>query len=183
MAFDRKYLSIIVNNAKSGNVPSMWLFYNSASDTVTAAGFFTDKRLNVGDQILVLVAAFTSMVFYRVSAVSATGAATVLAGATGTFTPGGLQALSGSGAANVTSEITLMASGAGAMAVTLANGVAGQRKVLKFKTDGGGDATVTPSNFKDGSTLTFGTVNQAAELVFIDSKWQLVSNVGSVTIA
>jgi hypothetical protein len=185
MAFDRKNLSVIVNNVKSGNVPSLWLFYNSASDTVTTSGYFTDKRLNVGDQIDVLAANYQSIVRYRVSAVSATGAATVLAGATGTFTPGGVQLLSGSGAANVTSEITLMTSSTSAMAVTLADGVSGQRKVLKVKLHGGGsgDITVTPSNLKDGTTAVFDATNETLELVFADGAWQVVSNVGGVVVS
>lgn len=77
MAFDRENLSIITNNVKAGVVPSKWMFWNESSDTVTAAGYFTDNRLAVGDQIEVVVAAYTSVLHYYVSAVSS-GAATAV---------------------------------------------------------------------------------------------------------
>ena len=78
MAYDNKNLTISSGNVKSGAVPAMYTFYNSASDTVTSAGYFVDSRLVVGDIIIVQTADFTSITFYRVSAV-VSGAATVLA--------------------------------------------------------------------------------------------------------
>lgn len=78
MAFNRENLSVMVNNAKSGTVPATYSYWNEANDTVTAAGFFTDKRLNVGDQMDVIASAYTARVPYYVSAVS-NGAATVTA--------------------------------------------------------------------------------------------------------
>jgi len=177
MAFNRENLSIVVNNAKNGEVPSQWLFWNENTDTVTDAGYFTDFRLRVGDQIDVLVAAFTSIVRYRVSAVT-DGAATVVAGATSVYNVGGVSTRSGAGAVDVTNEITLLVT-TGANALTLADGVAGQRKIIKMKTDGG-DGTLTPANLADGTTLTFDAVNEYCELVFADGNWQIVSNTATL---
>ena len=181
MAFNRQDLSIVVNNVKSGVTPSQWLYYNDGDETVTAAGFFVDSRVRVGDQIDVLADAYTSIVRYRVSAVS-DGKATVLASATTTANVGGVQTLTGTGAINVTDEVTLLITEAGAAAVTLADGVVGQRKIIKMKTDGGGDATVTPANLADGTTITFDDALDTVELVFADSNWQAVSVIGA-TIA
>ena len=175
MAFNRENLTIIANNAKSGTVPAMWLYWNEASDTVTDAGYIVDTRVRVGDQIDVLVAAFTSFVRYRVSAVT-DGAATLVSAASTTYTAGGVQTLTGAGAVNLTTDLTLLVV-TGADALTLADGVVGQRKIIKVKTDGG-TATLTPTNLADGTTLAFADVNDSVELIFADSNWQVVSNNG-----
>lgn len=177
MAFNRNNLSIVVNNAKSGVVPSLWFYYNDGDDTVTAAGFFTDKRLLVGDQIDVLNDAYTAITRYRVSAVSATGAATVLASATSTYNVGGVSTRTNAGEVDITNEITLLVSTTGTPAITLDDGVDGQRKVIKFKTDGG-TMTLTPDNLADGTTIEFDDAGDVVELVFADSAWQIIANEG-----
>lgn len=177
MAFNRENLSIVVNNVKSGEVPSQWLYYNDGDDTLTAAGFFTDNRLNVGDQIDAVSDDYKTITRYRVSAASG-GDATVLASATSTYNVGGVQTLTGAGAVDVVNEVTILVT-TGADALTLADGVTGQRKVIKMKTDGG-DGTLTPENLADGTTITFGDVGDVVELVFADSNWQIVANSGAV---
>ena len=177
MSFDRANLSIVVNNVKKGIVPSHFVFYNEDSDTVTSAGYMTDRSLTVGDQIQVLNAAFTVIALYRVSAVTA-GAATLVATSGSTYNPGGLQALSGAGAVDVINEVTLWTT-TGSDAGTLADGVAGQRKIVKCVVDGG-EGTLTPTNLLDGATLTFTEVNDVVELVFDGTNWNVVSNSGVV---
>jgi len=66
--------------------------------------------------------------------------------------------------------------------VLLLDGVEGQRKIIKLKTDGGADMVVYPVNFKDGTIITGGDVNDSVELLFVDSEWQLVKNYG-VTVS
>lgn len=177
MAFNRDNLSIVVNNIKSGVVPSLWLYYNDGDDTVTTAGFFTDYRLRVGDQIDVLSDDYTTVTRYRVSAVS-DGAATVIAGAGTVVAPGGIQELTGAGAVDVITGITLWTT-SGSDAGTLADGVEGQRKIVKCVVDGG-EGTLTPTNFLDGTDMTFTEVNDAVELVFADGNWNVVANAGVV---
>lgn len=77
MAFSRENLTIIGNNVKAGVVPTLWMFHNSADDTVTASGYFADKRLVVGDIIMSLKGDSTVLIFYRVSALVAAGATVV----------------------------------------------------------------------------------------------------------
>ncbi|MCP3684178.1 MAG: hypothetical protein GY861_15965 [bacterium] len=78
MAYDISELAIITNKVNSDSVPNMYLYYNSAGDTVTATGYFDNASLAVGDIIQELSADYTVLTFYRVSAV-ASNAATVLA--------------------------------------------------------------------------------------------------------
>ena len=176
MAFNRQNLSIVVNNVKSGVTPSLWFYYNDGDDTVTSAGFFVDKRVRLGDQIDSLSDNYQTITRYRVSAVSADGKATVLASATSTYNVGGVSTRTGAGAIDVTNEITLVVTNA-ANALTLADGVVGQRKIIKMKTDGG-DGTLTPTNLADGTTITFNDVGDVVELVFADTKWQIIANEG-----
>lgn len=63
--------------------------------------------------------------------------------------------------------------------MVLGAGYEGQRKIIKIKTDGGIDAEVIPENFKDGTIITMNDVNDAVELLYVDSKWQLIKNSGS----
>jgi hypothetical protein len=64
--------------------------------------------------------------------------------------------------------------------LTLADGVVGQRKIIKMKTDGG-NGTLTPTNLADGATITFADVGDVVELVFADSNWQVVAISGATT--
>ncbi len=58
----------------------------------------------------------------------------------------------------------------GANALTLADGVEGQQKLIWHKTDGGA-GTLTPTNLHNGTTITFTNANEWAELEFIDGGW------------
>ena len=110
-----------------------------------------------------------------------TGAITTNASYGATIT-GGVQALSGAGAADLTNLVTELTTGAGAAAVTLANGTtAGQIKIITMVVDGGGTATVTPATFANGANLAFADVNDTVMLVWANTiGWVIVSNSGAV---
>ena len=110
-----------------------------------------------------------------------TGAITTNATYNGTIT-GGVQALSGAGAADLTNLVTELTTAAGAAAVTLANGTtAGQIKIITMVVDGGGTATVTPATFANGTSMAFADVNDTVMLVWANTiGWVLVSNSGAV---
>ena len=83
------------------------------------------------------------------------------------------QALTAAGAVNVTTTLTTVAS-SGVIALTLADGIQGQIKVIVFITDGG-DATLTPATMNDGTTLTFADAGDSAILMWIGaSGWQVI---------
>ena len=95
---------------------------------------------------------------------------------------GGVQELSGAGAADTTNLITELTTGAGAAAVTLADGTtAGQIKIITMVVDGGGTATVTPATFANGDNMAFADVNDTVMLVWANTiGWVIVSNSGAV---
>ena len=74
------------------------------------------------------------------------------------------QALSGAGAANLTSSITEVTATATGNVVTLAAGSAGQIKTITMVAENAGTDTVviTPATFAGGSTVTLDTVGEAA---------------------
>lgn len=85
----------------------------------------------------------------------------------------------GAGAVSVTSPITWIVS-TGANALTLADGEEGQRKFIIMKTDGG-DATLTPTNLGNGTTITFNDAGDSADLLFTNGEWYFMG--GTATLA
>lgn len=61
-----------------------------------------------------------------------------------------------------------------AIAATLADGEAGQIKVIKLEEKDTNDMVLTPANFADGTDLTFDATGEIAVLVFDGTNWQIV---------
>lgn len=92
---------------------------------------------------------------------------------------GSHQALSGAGAVNLTTHVTEVTTTGSAAALTLANGTVGQIKIITLAVDGGGNATLTPTTFANGSTITFEDATDTVMLVYVTSVgWTVVSNQG-----
>lgn len=89
---------------------------------------------------------------------------------------GGVQTLSGAGAIDITNRITKLTTTA-ADALTLADGVEGQEKIIVMIADGG-DGTLTPTNLANLTTITFNDVGDAVTLVFLGTEWWVVHNNG-----
>ena len=97
---------------------------------------------------------------------------------------GGVQALSGAGAADTVNLITELTTGAGAAAVTLADGsTSGQIKIINHIVDGGGTATVTPTTFANGSTIAFDAVAESVTLVWNSAIGWVATSVNGATVA
>ena len=77
MAFSRDRLTCYANNARTGVVPALWLYYNVAKDTVTSAGYIEDNRIAVND-VVTVIGTDHKMAEYYVSAVTS-GKATLVA--------------------------------------------------------------------------------------------------------
>jgi hypothetical protein len=90
------------------------------------------------------------------------------------------ETLTGAGAVSLKTEITLLVT-TGANALTLGAGFEGQKKFIKMKTDGG-DGTLTPSSLQGGTTITFNDAGDFVNLIFVDGKWNVLTNSGT-TIA
>ena len=78
----------------------------------------------------------------------------------------------GGGAVTITEYYTAGASDVGGDAWTLADGAAeGQLKKIQLVTDGGGDATLTPTTLNGGTTIVFADVGDYAILVWDSAGW------------
>jgi len=118
--------------------------------------------------------------FESVSKNATTGAITVGTSYSNIIT-GSVQSLSGAGAVNLTDLITEVTT-TGADALTLANGSAGQVKIITMIVDGG-NGTLTPTTFAGGTTITFNDVGDGVVLVYSTTVgWVVVGNNGA-TIA
>ena len=94
---------------------------------------------------------------------------------------GSVQALSGPGAVNVTTVTTAFTSTGTGDALTLADGVAGQHKAIVYVAETAGPDTgvLTPTNFGNGTTITFNAVGESVLLQFLGTDWWIVSNNGA----
>ena len=121
--------------------------------------------------------------FEDVTKNATTGAFTTNATYNATIT-GGVQALSGAGAADLTNLITELTTAAGAAAVTLADGsTSGQIKIINHIVDGGGTATVTPTTFANGTTIAFDAVGESVTLVWNSTVGWVASSVNGATVS
>lgn len=94
---------------------------------------------------------------------------------------GGVQALSGAGAVNLTTPITSLTTTGASQALTLADGTVGQIKIVVHTVDGG-SAVLTPTTKIGFSTVTFTNVGDAVTLVYTSAGWAIIGSRG-VTIA
>ena len=91
---------------------------------------------------------------------------------------GGVQQLSGAGAVDVVNLVTEVTT-TGADALTLADGTVGQLKIITMIVDGG-NGTLTPTTFANGTNITFDAVNETVCLLFANTiGWVVVSNSGA----
>lgn len=116
--------------------------------------------------------------FQTVLVNSTTGAITVTSSVGDTLV-GGVQALSGAGAVDVTNMVTSLTTTGSAQALTLANGTAGQLKTIVHTVDGG-SAVLTPTTKIGFSTITFTGVGESATLVYTAAGWAIVALNGAV---
>ena len=115
--------------------------------------------------------------FESISKNATTGAITVGTSYSNIIT-GSVQSLSGAGAVNLTDLITEVTT-TGADALTLANGSVGQIKIITMIVDGG-DGTLTPTTFANGTTITFNDANDTVALLYANTiGWVVISNSGA----
>jgi hypothetical protein len=143
------------------------------------------KTFTVNQSLTLAGTDATTMTFPATSAtIARTDAAQTFTG-TQTFSGpivGGAQALSGAGAVNITQLTTKFTSTAAGNALTLADGVEGQMKVIVYVAEaaGGDTGILTPTNLGAGTTITFNTVGDACILQYLGTDWWAVSLRGAV---
>lgn len=67
---------------------------------------------------------------------------------------------------------------ASAINLSLANGIQGQEKTL-IATNITANVLVTPTNFANGTSIIFTNTGQTAKLLFVNSKWYILSIYGA----
>tara|TARA_B100000965_G_scaffold396454_1_gene411427 strand:- start:464 stop:835 length:372 start_codon:yes stop_codon:yes gene_type:complete len=78
--------------------------------------------------------------------------------------------VTGGGALSLTTATSIITT-TGTEAYTLADGtVEGQVKIITMKVDGG-DATVTPTNYINGTSILFNNVNDTIVLMYLSTGW------------
>jgi hypothetical protein len=153
----------------------------ATSATLTIAN---GKTLTANNSITLAGTDATTMTFPGTDAsIARTDAAQTFTG-TQTFAGavvGSVQALSGAGAVNLTTLTTAFTSTATGNALTLADGVAGQLKAVVYVAEAAGADTgiLTPTNFGNGTTITFNAVGESVLLQFLGTDWWIVSNNGA----
>lgn len=108
-----------------------------------------------------------------------TGALPVSNGGTGASAT--VQSLSGAGAVNLTALTTAFTSTATGNALTLADGTAGQLKMIVYVAEAaaGDTGILTPTNLGAYTTITFTNVGDSCLLQFIGTDWWAISVQGA----
>lgn len=103
-------------------------------------------------------------------------------GATLNDTYGSQQSLSGPGAVDVDNLITEVTTTGTGDALTLADGTAGQVKIITYVAEGAGSDTaiLTPTTLASGSTITFNNLGEGVTLVYGTGGWTVVGVNGAV---
>ena len=91
----------------------------------------------------------------------------------GAFT-GSRQTISGPGAINLTTLFTEITT-TGADSFSLANGTVGQIKIITMAVDGG-DATITPTTFANGTSITMDAVHNSVTLIYGANGWVVLAS-------
>ena len=87
---------------------------------------------------------------------------------------GSRQTISGAGAINLTTLYTEITTTSGD-AYTLANGVIGQIKIIVMAVDGG-DATITPTTFANGTRIVMDAVHDSVTLLYGANGWVAIAS-------
>lgn len=89
------------------------------------------------------------------------------------------QSLSGNGSlvVNTTAAVTYLTT-TGAATLSFNDGVQGQEKTITMIADAG-DAVLTPTSAAGFTTITFNDVGDTVRLIFLNTKWRILSNYGA----
>jgi hypothetical protein len=118
--------------------------------------------------------------FQSITVAPATGTVTVNS-SFGTDVVLSAQSLSGAGAVDITNTFTSLTTTGASQALTLANGVVGELKIITHTVDGG-SAILTPTTKIGFSTVTFTAVGDTVTLIYTSAGWAIIGSRG-VTIA
>lgn len=179
--------NLFTNTGTSGAVVT-----DTISESNSAAGVTVDGVLNKDGSVTVGTggAIVTDTVSEKTSAAGVTvdgalikdGGISANSMFAGFFPITAQQALTGSGAVNVTAYYTVLNTTGGGT-YTLANGTqVGQMKKVLLGTDSGTDAVITPVSLTGGTTITMNDATDYVILIWTGTAWVVIENSGA-TIA
>ena len=96
----------------------------------------------------------------------------------------GTDTRTGAGAVSLTTPVTFLSNSSGVEALTLANGTAGQIKILVMTVKSGTSMRFTGQSnilFMGGNTLTFDAVGETAILMYVNSKWTMIAGTAAIS--
>ena len=98
----------------------------------------------------------------------------------GDKTVGTTETVNSATALSLDTLVSELTTGGTGLAMTLADGVVGQIKIITMVSDGGGTATLTPATFANGTTIAFADVNDTVMLLYATTiGWVVISNSGA----
>ena len=165
---------------------------SEATVTGTTAAFNTA----LSDDNFATLAGIETLTNKSLTAPTITGAGAIAGAFTGNITGDvtgqviqSTESQTGDGATTIvvdpTKGLELLTSSAGAEAAGIANGgTVGQTITVLLEVDGGGDVTLTPATFLNGTTIVFADAGDSATMVWTGtSGWAVTGTQGSPTIA
>ena len=177
--------SVSANYAGFGDDDDLKIFHNGNHSIVRETGtgnLYLQSNDNVilskdSDTALMVKAAADGAVELYHNAVKKLETTTDGATVTGMFTSDGLtcgvQNITGPGAIDLTHTVTLLTT-TGTDAYTLANGTEGQIKIISMKVNGG-NGTVTPTSFVNGTNILFNNVEDTITLLYQSTGWVILA--------
>jgi len=116
----------------------------------------------------------------------AAGTTTLVEGIAGTFIRAGVTATAGPGAIAVTGSVHAVTTTGTGDAMTLANGVAGQRLSVIYVAEGAGadTAVITPTTLAGGATITLNNLGDSVDLIYHGTGgWYVLGLGGAAAVA
>lgn len=174
MAFDINNFKEVGGNRNFVDGGQVYTLHSSTDtvSTMLADSYLDDLNgtLNVRDTIILNGSDFTQVA--RI-ATNSTGVVKV----TSAQVHSPAEELVSPGAVGLTTLITDLQS-SGADAITIADGVIGQVKIINFTIDGGNPVTLTPATPLGFSTAAFGSIGDSLTLLFCALGWVVIGTGG-----
>lgn len=169
--------SVVFNNAPSLTAPILGAATATTINNVAITPVATNATLTVTNGTTITFPPTTATLARIDAAQTFAGLQTFTAGVVA-----GVQTLSGPGAVNITNFATAFSSTAAGNALTLADGTAGQIKVISYvaQTAGPDTGILTPDTRVGYSTITFNNVGDTIQLMFFTQGWVVIGGDGAV---
>lgn len=157
-------MAVTLADGTEGQRKTLMMLVDGGDVVVTPANYANDTTITFNDAFDACELLFTGSQWHLVAAI----------GTIGRGIDAGVVTITTTGAIGLAYNVVFFDTTGGAIAASLADGVAGQRMTMKMLVDGATDVTMTPDNFLDGNDITFDDVGDSCELLFDGTNWGVV---------